>query len=203
MWDSPGQNFTSCRHWKSQAKDSITAEVMGTSQFHNEKVDLKSISRVVQVISPYDLCQHTQYFSLWTFFHLHLTCLFSSLCRPGSLLPHLTVCDGHAPDSSFNPKATKPSSPPAQHWLQYPPFPWETIGVVCADVAGLTPDWWLFPEDAEGRKKPFSERSQPMWYFPFLEIENCSLWAPSSSVWNQLNIPPLHIDKGIIKRYIY
>lgn len=53
MWDSPGHNFTSCRHWKSQAKDSITAEVMGTSQFHNEKVDLKSISRVVQVISPY------------------------------------------------------------------------------------------------------------------------------------------------------
>ena len=53
MWDGPGHNFTSCRHWKSQAKDSITAEVMGTSQFHNEKVDLKSISRVVQVTSPY------------------------------------------------------------------------------------------------------------------------------------------------------
>lgn len=82
MWDSPGHNFTSCRHWKSQAKDSITAEVMGTSQFHNEKVDLKSISRVVQVISPY--LRHVPAHTILLFVDFFFTYISPVYSRPSA-----------------------------------------------------------------------------------------------------------------------
>ena len=176
MWDSPGYNFTSCRHWKSQAKDSITAEVMGTSQFHSEKVDLKSISRVVQVTSP--CLQHVPAYTVLFLVDIFLLTSHLSILVPlqtGFPAPSSDCMWWPCPRQQLQPQGYQALQPPSPTLTSVPTFPMRDIDALSAAVAGLTPNWWLFPEDAERRRKLFSESSQPVWYFPFLEIENCRL----------------------------